>query len=214
MRSWLGVRTGPWPGLARLGLAAPGPAVAACVGAILAGLLAGALAVGGIGQAARDEVARWLVLAVHHPDGPEAALRRALLLHGATFGLLWLGGATQAGLFLVPSVLVFRSFSLGFTVAFLTYEGGWPGLGVVLGSVAPSYLVALPAWLVLGAGSLADAWRISAARLARRPTGAGDVVGRLVVRLPAALSATVAVSALDAYLAPAALRALVRALGI
>lgn len=208
------MRASPWPGLARVGLAAPGAAFLAAGAAIVAGLLAGVLAVGGVGAAARSEVADWLVLAVRHPDGPPAALERALLLHGATFGILWLGGLTSAGLFLVPGVLVFRSFSLGFAVGFLTYEGGWPGLAVVLGSLAPSYLVALPAWLALGASSLAAAWRISAARLARRPTGLGEVVGPALVRLPVSALAAFLTSALDAYLAPAALRALVRALGI
>ncbi|MBE3589677.1 MAG: stage II sporulation protein M [Firmicutes bacterium] len=188
-------------------------AAAAC---LLAGSAAGALAVGGIGPAARARLVDDLQSLFHASSSalPAAAtvFGRALEVHAATAALLWGAAFTALGLVLVPVVLFARGFSLGFAAGFLVYEGGWPGFLLVAASLFPSQAVLIPLWI----GLAGAAWRL-AFRYARQRAGAGRVAWpeALAAQVPWAAAAglgVLAASLLDAYLAPVALHAVLRAI--
>lgn len=185
-------------------------------GCLLAGAIVGALAVGGIGAEARGQVVGYLQDAVLAPSdrwpGGSQVFARALELHAGTAGLLWVGGFFAAGLALVPLVLFARGFTLGFAAGFLVYEGGWPGLLIAGTAMLPAQLVALPIWLGLGGTSLRSAYALSVQRLGGARVSAGERAASFVPWLPVAGAAVLLASLLDAYLAPAALRAVLNAL--
>lgn len=152
----------------RLGL---GALLAAC---LLLGVIAGALAVSGLGLQERQELMDLLggyLRTLAAPGGtpaPMALLGQALVSHLRTLALVWLLGITVLGL---PGVLLLafvRGFSVGFAAAFLAAESGWRGILISLSAMLPQNLLAWPALLMAGALSLSFGVRLCQAGWQRR----------------------------------------------
>ncbi|MBX5476704.1 MAG: hypothetical protein IRZ18_06230 [Clostridia bacterium] len=183
---------------------------------LLVGCVVGALAVGGIGPAGRARLVDDLqsIFQATGTAWPAAStvFARALEVHAATAALLWAFAFTALGLAVVPAVLFARGFSLGFATGFLVYEGGWAGMAIVGVSLFPAQAVLLPLWVGLAGASWRLAWRFARQRTGGPRVAWPDALAAHAPWAAAAGLAVLAASLLDAYLAPAGLRAVLRSL--
>jgi len=161
---------------------------------LLLGVVAGALAVSGLGSLERQELMDVLGGYLRTLAGPGAAapsagllFGRALLSHGKSLALIWLLGVTVLGLPGVLALAFARGFALGFAAAFLAAESGWRGILFSLAAMLPQNLLAWPALLMAGALALSFGVRFVQAHVQKAPfafyTELGDY--SLAMLLPA-----------------------------
>lgn len=127
------------------------------VGALVAGVVVGALLAGSVTAQDRLALARDVQNLVHGQSGLGFVdlLRLSLPRYLGLAGLLWLLGVTVVGFVGVPVVLFWRGLVTGFGVGFLIDILGWQGLLLSLAVIVPPNLIALTALLLAGSTAVA-----------------------------------------------------------
>jgi len=126
---------------------------------VVAGIVGGAMAVGGVEPSQRTEMTSTLLgffrgmSSWTGSDGIQM-MKASVWSNLKTLGLLWVLGLSAVGIPLIPVILFGRGFLLGFAVGFMIGEMGWKGLVFALFSVFPPNLLVLPCVIVVGAASM------------------------------------------------------------
>lgn len=80
-----------------------------------------------------------------------AILKQSIYDNFKSIGLIWLTGIIVIGVVIIPLIILFRGFSLGFTVGFLVNEYGIKGFLFSILGILPHNLFAIPGILLIGA---------------------------------------------------------------
>lgn len=123
------------------------------VGALVAGVVAGALLAGAVSSHDRLALASDVQSLFFGGAGLGFVdlLKLSLPRYLALAGLLWLLGVTVVGFIGVPFVLFWRGLITGFGVGLLIDLLGWQGLVLSLAVIVPPNLIAVTALLLAGA---------------------------------------------------------------
>lgn len=127
------------------------------VGALCAGVMAGALLAGAVDGTDRIALAREVQSLVRGGESSLSfvdLLQQALPRYLRLAGLLWLLGITLVGFVGVPALMFWRGLVTGFSVGFLIDILGWQGLVLSLVVIVPQNLIALTALLLGGSASV------------------------------------------------------------
>lgn len=105
------------------------------LGVMLCGLVFGGVVAGQLNPATTNVLSQTMsqfLVAVreHHLVNPSVTLWQRSVSEVKLFALVWLSGVSLLGLPLVTLILFFRTFSIGFSVAYSVLEFGWHGLVV------------------------------------------------------------------------------------
>ncbi|QSO53385.1 stage II sporulation protein M [Alicyclobacillus curvatus] len=100
---------------------------------MVCGVIFGAVVAGQLNPATTNVLSQTMsqfLVAVrdHHLVSPNVTLWQRSVSEVKLFALIWLSGVSLLGLPLVTLVLFFRTFSIGFSVAYSVLEFGWHGL--------------------------------------------------------------------------------------
>lgn len=126
------------------------------VGALVAGIVAGALLAGSVTSHDRLALAQDVQRLVSGGDDASFVdlLKLSLPRYLGLAGLLWLLGVTVVGFVGVPFVLFWRGVVTGFGVGFLIDILGWQGLVLSLAVIVPQNVIALTALLLAGSAAV------------------------------------------------------------
>lgn len=80
-----------------------------------------------------------------------AIIKQSIFDNFKSIGLIWLTGLIVIGIVVIPFIILFRGFSLGFTVGFLVSEYGIKGFLFSILGILPHNLFAIPGILLIGA---------------------------------------------------------------
>lgn len=78
-------------------------------------------------------------------------LKQSILDNFKTIGLIWLTGLIIIGIVVIPIIILFRGFALGFTVGFIVNEYGTKGFLFSILGILPQNLFIIPGILSLAA---------------------------------------------------------------
>lgn len=187
-------------------------AAAALAAVLVAGLLMGALAVGSLGAAERQDLVRYLSEFIQSLGAAPGVESQAVAFHlslgqalqGALLqaGLIWLLGVTVVGVAGIFLLAFIRGFAIGFAAGFLAAELGWRGMLFSLAALLPQNLLAVPALLVGGSLAASFAWRQVLSRWQRRPFAYYQELSEFSGALVPAALALVGAALVEAVLSP------------
>lgn len=118
------------------------------------GISLGALAVNNIDEAAKTDAIIYLEgfldLTNQNQLQSEAILKQSIKYNFYYAMILFFSGAVYIGIIVIPMLVAFRGFCIGFSIAFLTKNVGSNGFLLSLGSVLPQNLIFVPVIIVMG----------------------------------------------------------------
>ena len=118
------------------------------------GISLGALAVNNIDEAAKTDAIIYLEgfldLTNQNQLQSEAILKQSIKYNFYYAMILFFSGAAYIGIIVIPMLVAFRGFCIGFSIAFLTKNVGSNGFLLSLGSVLPQNLIFVPVIIVMG----------------------------------------------------------------
>ncbi|QJC51805.1 stage II sporulation protein M [Paenibacillus albicereus] len=172
-----------------------------------AGIVCGALLAGGLGEEQRSllaaDMSRFLQRLVSEGAPPDASSFWVVCwLHGRWLLLIVLLGVSVIGLPLLAALDFFKGVLIGFAVATLAVQHGGRGVAFSFVAVAPSNLLALPAYLAASAAAASFALHLVRFRLMRRQGPLLPAAAALAVTAAASTLLLAAASAAEAWLSP------------
>lgn len=118
------------------------------------GITMGALTVNGVDAVSKSDARTYIEGFLHLTQKNElksASILKQSIRFNLYFALiLFLSGLIYPGILIIPLIIAFRGFCIGFTVAFLTESFGGGGFLLSVGSVLPQSLIYVPVTIVMG----------------------------------------------------------------
>ena len=118
------------------------------------GISLGALAVNNIDEVAKTDAITYLEgfldLTNQNQLQSEAILKQSIKYNLYYAMILFFSGVVYIGILIIPILVAFRGFCIGFSIAFLTKNVGSNGFLLSLGSVLPQNLIFVPVIIVMG----------------------------------------------------------------
>lgn len=122
------------------------------------GLSLGAMMVNGIDDVSRSDarvyIEGFLDLSSQNELQPVYILKQSIKFNLYFTLLLFFSGLTYPGIVIVPLLVAFRGFCIGFSVAFLTQSFGSNGFLFSIASVLPQNIIYVPIVIVMGVTGL------------------------------------------------------------
>ncbi len=177
------------------------------------GVLAGALALRGLGEQQLLELNRYFDLFVdgfpESPAGPGGLFRQALNLNFRYLLLIWFLGLFLYGFPFVAGLVGLRGFSLGFTVGFLVRRNALRGALFATGAVLPHNLILIPTLIIGGMTAFSFSWLRLRSSLEQRPCSLREYIGpySLMFLLVALFTGTAVF--VEAYISPVFVKLLI-----
>ncbi|MGN7455868.1 stage II sporulation protein M [Paenibacillus pasadenensis] len=172
-----------------------------------AGIVCGALLAGSLGEEQRNllaaDLSRFLLkLSTEGVPQGASSFWTVYWLHGRWLLLIVLLGVSVIGLPLLAALDFLKGVLVGFAVATLAIQHGGRGVAFSLVAVAPSNLLALPAYLAASAAAAAFALHLVRFRLMRRQGPLLPAAASLSGTAAAAALLLAAAAAAEAWLSP------------
>lgn len=121
---------------------------------LILGISLGSLTVNNIDDVSKEDAAAYIkgFLDLAHQNGLQSAyiLKQSIKFNLYFTLVLFLSGLTYLGILFIPIIIAFRSFCIGFSIAFLTDNFGSNGFLLSIGSVLPQNLIYVPVTIVMG----------------------------------------------------------------
>ena len=118
------------------------------------GISLGALAVNNIDEVAKTDAKTYLDgfldLTSQNELQSEYILKQSIKFNLYFTLILFSSGLVYLGILIIPMLIIFRGFCIGFSIAFLTENAGGNGFLFSLGSVLPQNLIYVPVIIVMG----------------------------------------------------------------
>lgn len=112
------------------------------------GIIAGAVTIKMLDFEYKNEILRFLNSFFKTIDGSNfeklSILKQAIGDNFKTVGLIWITGIIFIGILIIPIVILFRGFAIGFTVGFLVFEYGIQGFLFSILGILPQNLFIIP----------------------------------------------------------------------
>lgn len=122
------------------------------------GVSLGAMVVNSIDDVSRNDariyIEGFLDLTSRNELQPVYILKQSIKFNLYFTLILFLSGLTYPGIVIVPLLVAFRGFCIGFSVAFLTQSFGGNGFLFSIGSVLPQNIIYVPIVIVMGVTGL------------------------------------------------------------
>lgn len=84
-----------------------------------------------------------------------AVFKQSIIDNFKTIGLVWITGLIIIGIIIIPLIVIFRGFALGFTVGFLVNEYGIKGFLFSILGILPQNLFIIPGLIAISTTGLA-----------------------------------------------------------
>lgn len=181
------------------------------------GVLAGALALRGLGTEHEAVLSRYFGCFLEGLDSPGAIdqgtlFRRALVLNYQYLFLTWFLGIFLCGFPVIGALVGLRGFSLGFTVGFLVQRDALRGALFAAGTLLPHNLIMIPALIGAAVTGFSFSWLRLRCYLEKRPSSLREHLGpysMMFFLVGLLLTAAVLV---EAYISPVFLKLLAPAI--
>ena len=105
-------------------------------------------------------------------------LKQSLVDNFKTVGLIWILGIVFIGLPLIPIIILFRGFALGFTVGFLVHEYGINGLAFSILGILPQNLFIIPG--IISIASIGLTFSINSIKMRRLRIIKNNIFSRII----------------------------------
>jgi len=184
------------------------------IGVFVVGVLLGSLCVKVLAAEEKEELARYLevfVRGLQSNQEVEAAriMEDSLHTHLRSAAFFWVLGVTLIGLPVIVALVFTRGFIIGFAVTFLVEKLGFRGVLFSLVSIWPHSILAVPAFIIVGAASLSFCWLVLTSRFfAKRKVLWWDEFAGYTALVLAMCGVLVGAAFVEGYITPVLMRVL------
>ncbi|MBS3887077.1 MAG: stage II sporulation protein M [Dethiobacter sp.] len=179
-----------------------------------AGVVAGALSIRLLDEVESRELNEYFYsfveyLAGQQPMSQSLILQRSVLQNGTFILVLWLCGVVFFGFVLAFGVILYRGFTIGFTVGFMAEQNTVQGILFAVGAVLPQNLLFVPLTVMAGVLSVSFSLVLLRRRMTRKQIPLGPYFSQYsLAMLVVALAFTLG-SLVEAIITPVFMKAVV-----
>lgn len=137
------------------------------------------------------------------------------LFHNSKFiGLIWILGISLIGLPIILIILFIKGMVVGFTVGFLVNQMGWSGFLLSFVAILPQNLLIVPIFIITAALSIIISLKMIRKQFMKTNNQPiMPIFVRYITSLIVALSFLVIAAAIEAYVSPLLMKAVISSLG-
>lgn len=169
------------------------------------GVSLGAVTVSKIAAEAKSDIKEYIngFITITSTDSIQSIemLKQSIKFNLLTSGALFLAGLTYAGIVIVPLIVTFRGFCLGFTVAFLA-DSLKSGFLLSLVSILPQNLIYLPVIIIFSVCSLSLAFVVLKAKMNKSRGEVANYIWSFAVTAIFLFLIMLAGSIIESYITP------------
>ncbi|MBS4007982.1 MAG: stage II sporulation protein M [Clostridium sp.] len=178
------------------------------------GVVAGALSVRLLDEGQSRELNEYFYgfveyLAEEQPMSQSLILQRSVLQNGKYVLLLWLCGAVFFGFVFALGAVLYRGFTIGFTVGFMAEQNTVQGILFAVGAVLPQNLLFVPLTVVAGVLSVSFSLLLLRRRMTRKQIPLGPYFFQYTMALSLVALAFIIGSLVEAMITPVFMKAVV-----
>ncbi|MGJ7919908.1 stage II sporulation protein M [Neobacillus sp. LXY-4] len=150
-------------------------------------------------------------------DGKEASsndLFKQSLLHNSKYiGLMWLLGISIIGLPVILILLFIKGMVVGFTVGFLVNQMGWDGFFLSFVSILPQNFIIIPVFIIMAVMTITFSLQMIRRQFMKKISNPFmPMLSRYFLTLAAAMVCIFIAAAIEAYLSPSLMKAVINSL--
>lgn len=183
----------------------------------LMGVIFGAVVVNSMSLTQKEDLFYYLSQFFGQISSGKVAADQDLFLqsffHNSKFiGLMWILGISIIGLPIILILLFIKGMVIGFTVGFLVNQMGWNGFLLAFVSILPQNLIIIPVFIIMAAISVSFSLKMISRQFMKKiGQPIMPLFQRYIVALLFAIIFISAASAIEAYLSPGLMKAIVHA---